>query len=258
MGRNSGIPWTQGTWNPISGCTFASEGCQNCYAKRDHNKRYNAYQAGKKLPECYSQPFHNVRYFPSRFAYITPKQKPRTYFVCSTGDLFHEHVKFQWTYEIFEKMQECHQHTFLLLTKRPGVMIKALENVYYHLLDVGKYDQQKRYLNNVWLGATVESQEQLYRIDELLSVKAAKHFISVEPMLSGVYIPVEQLQKLDWVIIGCESGKYRRECHDIWVKNLIKLCTAFDIPVFLKQLEINGKIVKEPEISGKKYLQFPK
>ena len=76
-------------------------------------------------------------------------------------------------------------------------------------------------------------------------------------MLSGIQIPIEQLKKLDWIIIGCESGKYKRKCQDTWVKNLINLCQAFDIPVFLKQLEINGKLVKEPEIKGKKYLQYP-
>lgn len=257
MGYKTGIPWTQGTWNPVSGCTYASTGCQNCYAKRDHDMRHNAYIAGKQMPECYSQGFHKVRFYPKRMKQITPSQAPRTYFVCSTGDLFHEQVKFQWTYEIFEKMQECHQHKFLLLTKRTCVMQKALENVYYHLLGVGKYDSQKKYLKNVWLGATVESDEQLYRIKELLKTPAEKHFISVEPMLSGINIPIEQLQKLDWVIIGCESGKYSRKCQDTWVNNLIQQCLSFDIPVFLKQLEISGKLIKEPEFMGKKYQQYP-
>jgi len=267
------IPWTDETWNMIGGCSPVSEGCLNCAAAMSAqlcvnrgNKKYEGLvKNGKWTGE--------VRLFPDLLDKPLHWRKPRMIFPAFMGDLFHEAVPFEFIDKVFETMALCWgnaayrkntypNHIFQILTKRPKQMLKYLSG-----------DVKKRWgdgapcigtLPNVWLGVSVENQKAAdERIPILLQIPAAVQFVSVEPMLEAVdlkwnltypsqrcssYIRNESPPKsLDWVIIGCESGPKRRPCKLEWVRDLVEQCKAADVPVFVKQLSINGKVSHKPE-----------
>ena len=255
------IPWATDSWNPVVGCSKVSAGCENCYAEA-MNKRFH-----------WIKDWNTPEFFPERLKKLNAKQKPKTIFVCSTSDLFHEDVKYAWIYQVVEKIIECKQHTFMFLTKRP-LRMKA---VFETLRDDLSFDK----LSNLWLGVTAENQEMANkRIPILLDIPAAKHFVSLEPMLgeldlsilkpskamglnalSGVrydLVTYSQGKALDFVIVGCESGRSRRKCKDEWVQRIINDCKYYKTPLMIKQLEQNGKLVHSPFFEGKQYLDFPK
>lgn len=175
------------SWNPVSGCTPISEGCQNCYAKRMANRLRG--RCGYPADEPFKVTLHKDRLEePLRW------KKPRRVFVCSMGDLFHENVPFEYIAKVWQTMNNAEQHTFLVLTKRPKRMAEFLSLLawYNHDREVepaeavlgtgGKYT-----LPNVCLGVTVENQAYAdERIPILLQIPAAVRFISVEPMLGSV------------------------------------------------------------------------
>ena len=282
MGK-SNIEWTDMVWNPVTGCTKISEGCQNCYAER-MAMRFTGHFNVTLHPDRLNQPLH--------------WRKPRRIFVCSMGDLFHEDVPDEFVDKVMAIMaiqdQLYPKHTFLVLTKRPARMKIYFDklysfnraedgNSYGRLLSeiskyapdyvFGSYSCRENFLpfSNLWLGVTAENQEQAdKRIPILLQIPAAKRFVSIEPLLGPVdltRINVSQLpacngyvanaldsrinsildkpyKHLDWVIIGAESGPNRRECKIEWVRAILSQCRAVGIPVFIKQLHINGKLSK--------------
>ena len=219
----SKIEWTDVTWNPVSGCTPISPGCQNCYAMpmaaRLQKMGVKGYENGFAVtvhPERYTQPCH--------------WRKPRMIFVCSMADLFHDNVPDVVICSVYLTALTCSHHIFQVLTKRPERIGRTVF---------------KDMIENVWLGVTVESQEYVSRIEPLLAVKGhGKRFVSVEPMLGRVTIPKKMLKRLDWVIIGCESigGRVGRLPHDsrhVWIDNALALvdqCKAANVPVFVKQI----------------------
>ena len=156
-------------------------------------------------------------------------KKPRTIFICSMGDLFHESVPFEWINKVFSITQKCPQHTFLVLTKRPERM-----RHYFEYVGI-KYP----YLN-VWLGVTAENQEAAdKRIPILLQIPAAKRFVSIEPMLGPVDLYKQNNMvlgfHLDWVICGGESGPRARPMHPTWIRDTRDQCNRVGIPFFFKQ-----------------------
>ena len=270
------IEWAEETWNPIIGCSKVSPGCQNCYAERMANR----------LASMKNTEYHNVikresptigvgkNFYTSQWNGKTHMvesalekplhwKKPRTIFVCSMGDLFHSTISFKQISKVFSITQKCPQHTFLILTKRPATMWRYFQNV----------GITKPYLN-VWLGVTVENQEQAdKRIPILLSIPAVKRFVSIEPMLGPVDIKKyveKELQSfggkgsqffptLDWVICGSESGPVRRYTNENWVRDLKNQCVNAEVPFLLKQLhsECDGKKIKMPWFDGQVWNQKP-
>jgi protein gp37 len=281
------------TWNPIVGCSPASEGCRNCYAKALHDKRHKAWLDGwTAAPAQYHKPFSEVQLLPERLEEPLHWRKPQTVFVCSVSDLFHEDVPDEYIGYVFAVMVLCPQHTFQVLTKRPERMRQYMaDNNYIKVNDVrvGQFPP----LPNVWLGVTSENQEQAdKRIPLLLQTPAAVRFVSVEPMLGPVWLsgsyhdwlegweivpehdsqcpgggpycethcPVpfqEQTAKLDWVICGGETGPNRRHTDIDWIRNLRDQCVAAGVPFFLKQMEVDGRIVKMPELDNAVWKQMP-
>ena len=241
----SKIEWTDEVWNPVTGCTKVSEGCKNCYAERIYNQ-YNA------------SPFSEVSHHYARLEQPLRWKKPRKIFVCSMGDLFHEDVPFEFIDRVFESMIKAHQHTFLILTKRPERMKGYIDSL---CEDNEKYDgiPLNNILNHVWLGVSVENQDNLWRVDKLLQIPAAVRFVSVEPMLGEIDFSIlpECEAEIDWVICGSESGPKRRECNIEWVCSLRDQCTMAGVPFFLKQMDIDGKFVKMPELDGKVWKETP-
>ena len=235
------IDWCDYSWNPITGCTKCSPGCQNCYAAP--MARRNAGRNGYPSGDGFAVTFH-----PKRLQEPMRWRKPAKIFVCSMGDLFHPDVKDEWLDKIFAVMAMCPQHTFMVLTKRPERMREYMAgNCTERWLDEAvdlvyncEYVDWKTFpLPNVWLGVTAENQEQTdKRIPVLLDTPAAKRFVSVEPMLGPVDVRrylYDRSTVLDWVICGGETGPKARPMHPDWVRSLRDQCQIAETPFFFKQ-----------------------
>jgi len=251
------------TWNPIVGCSKVSEGCQNCYAERMARRL-----KGMGLPQY--QDIVDEHGWTGEIGYASERvwekplrwRKPRRVFVCSMGDLFHSGVNRDKQVAIWFTMERCPQHTFQVLTKRPENMRRFVTEVW------SDYTDEHVALPNVWLGVTAENQDAANeRIPALLATPAAVRFVSVEPMLGSVdlsaYLPsqhwvtvgsgpnvvgaeIEYTPGIDWAIIGCESGPGRRPMKPEWAIDLIDQCQAVGVPVFVKQIEVNGRVSHDP------------
>jgi len=226
------------------------------------------------------EPF-KVTLHPNRLDEPLRWKKPRRVFVCSMGDLFHEAVNFEFINRIWATMFSavCHKHTFMILTKRPERMLEFFEWTQKRIRQGIFGVEFER--NHIWLGVTAENQEQAdKRIPILLQIPAAVRFVSVEPMLGALdllsndylggcinceicldnpksCINLAQNRKLDWIICGCETGPGARPMHSDWVMSLRDQCQYAGVPFFLKQMEINGKIVKMPKLDGKVWDEMP-
>jgi len=233
MGKSK-IEWTDRVWNPVTGCTKVSPGCDNCYAERMAKRM--AGRCGYPEDEPFKITFHR-----NRLEEPLKWRKPQRVFVCSMGDLFHPDVSSILIALIFDAIKECPQHTFMVLTKRPEMVLEHMKNV---MLD------HFWGMKNLWLGVTAENQEQAdKRIPVLLQIPAAVRFISVEPMLGPVdlskwlYIPDPHSAPADlipsrvlhWIICSGESGPGARPCHPDWVRSLRDQCQAAGVPFFFKQ-----------------------
>lgn len=224
------IEYVDATWNPVTGCAKISPGCKNCYAER------MAYRLKAMGQEKYRHGF-DVTCHPKALDKI-PGGSGKVIFVCSMGDLFHHAVPASFIGHVFLAIKRAPQHRFLILTKRPEPMLQFTTALY------------REPLPNLALGVTVESPEYLSRIDTLLDCPAAMRFVSVEPMLDSLRLQ-PWLQYLDWVICGCESGPKRRPMRPHWVQSLRDSCDYENTPFFLKQMEIDGKLVKMPKLDGR-------
>ncbi len=267
--RGSKIEWTDMVWNPTSGCSKVSAGCQNCYAER----------FARRLAGRCGYPANNpfqVTLHPKRLEEPLHWRKPKRVFVNSMGDLFHEAVDEKFIAKVFAIMDLARQHIYCILTKRPGRAFQLLtdEDFQFHVgwfqsqvvreFGLPKPEQVGPWpLRNVWLGVSVENQEAAdERIPLLLQTPAAVRFVSVEPMLGpvvlrripGFYFPgctthdalngrlihhddgdkATPDEKLDWVIVGGETGPNARPMHPDWVRSLRDQAVTAGIPFFFK------------------------
>jgi len=172
-------------------------------------------------------------------------RKPAIIGVQFMGDLFHESVPFDWIDQVMHITAMCSQHIFKILTKRPNRMLE-----YFQSPSWAEIDDSYR-ANNLHLGVTVENQDNLWRIDKLLDIRAVKYFVSCEPLLSDInfvvkcppyFQPLLREDRISQVIIGCESGAKRRPCNLEWVRSIVSQCKAAGVKVFVKQLDIDGKV----------------
>lgn len=277
MGKTK-IGWATDVWNPVTGCSPVSSGCKNCYAAR-FAKRL-AGRCGYPADEPFRVTLH-----PERLEEPLRWRKPRRVFVCSMGDLFHEDVPDEFIDRVLWTIRAAPEnHTFMILTKRPHRMPEFLEG--WSRRNSGAYIKlASRFPLNVWLGVTAENQQVANeRIPILLQIPAAVRFVSVEPMLgpvdltqwlmcewyagkekeprkgtiNGKPMPVARLRpRVDWVICGSETGPNRRPAKIEWIRNLRNQCVDAGVPFFLKQMCIDGKIVKMPELDRRTWDQFP-
>ena len=228
------------TWNPTTGCTKVSEGCDNCYAERIANR--------------FGGPgyFDTVRLHPDRLDKPLYWRKPRRVFVDSMSDLFHDDVPGELIARVFAVMALSGEHTFQVLTKRPGRMASVLSSEAVVSAVRKRVDQYLPGaeltawpLLNVWLGVSVENQKWAdVRIPKLLETPAAVRFLSCEPLLGPVdfraWLPwktraYEGNLSIDWCIVGGESGPHARPMHPTWVRSLRDQCQAAGVPFFFKQ-----------------------
>jgi protein gp37 len=193
----SKIEWTESTWNPVTGCSKISEGCANCYAER------MAYRLKAMGQKNYANGF-DVTLHPYALSIPLKWKKPRTIFVNSMSDLFHNKVPISFIKQIFNIMSEAHWHQFQILTKRAE-----------RLADLS---QSLTWPQNVWMGVTIENPSYLCRLEYLRNVPASVRFLSLEPLLSAM--PKFDLSKIDWVIVGGESGPGARPIRKKWVTDI--------------------------------------
>lgn len=212
MAQGSRIEWTECTWNPVTGCSKISPGCQHCYAER-MSQRLRAMGIGKYRNGFEVAIHENVLKEPSRW------RKPRLVFVNSMSDLFHESVPSDFIESVFEVMSESPRHTFQVLTKRADRVLRM--------------DGQLNWPPNVWLGVSVESERWLHRLESLQRTGAQTKFLSLEPLLGS--LRRIELTGIAWVIVGGESGPGARPMEAEWVREIRDNCLQRQVPFFFKQ-----------------------
>jgi len=212
MGKSK-IEWTEMTWNPVTGCTRISPGCQHCYAER-MAKRLAGRCGYPKAPHHFDLMLH-----PERLELPLKWKRPRTIFVCSMSDLFHRAIPKGFLFQIFDVMNRAGWHRYQILTKRPWWMLD--------------YKDALSWESHMWMGVSVEDSYQLWRVEQLLKSKAWIKFVSFEPLLGP--LPDLALDGIDWVIVGGESGPGARPMEPAWVIDIRDQCIDAGIPFFFKQ-----------------------
>lgn len=248
MGDKTGIEWTDATWNPTTGCDKVSPGCDRCYAMtlapRLKAMGSPHYQLDGN-PET-SGPGFGYQEHPDGLDKPLRWTRPRRIFVNSMSDLFHQDATPEFQAKVFAVMLLARQHTFQVLTKRPGAMRSRLSSDSFrdlihgsanslmaaHHIDGGRSFPWP--LPNVWLGTSVEDQKRAdLRIPQLLATPAARRFLSAEPLLG--HVALRDTTGLDWVIVGGESGTGARPMHPDWARALRDQCTSTGVPFLFKQ-----------------------
>ncbi|GMV27618.1 MAG: hypothetical protein AMXMBFR58_36490 [Phycisphaerae bacterium] len=214
MGDNSGIEWTDATWNPTVGCTKVSPGCKHCYAEIMHRRLTEMGMAK------YADPFKVVRPWEPHLEEPLRWRQPRLIFVNSMSDLFHEDIPFDYLRRVFDVMVRARQHRFQVLTKRSDRLRELAPGL--------------PWASNVWMGVSVESAKYVHRVHDLQTVPAAVRFLSVEPLLGP--IPNLPLDGIHWVIVGGESGFSARPMALDWARDIRDQCDEAGAAFFLKQL----------------------
>jgi len=232
---SSKIEWTESTWNPVTGCTKISAGCANCYAERMAKRLLAMGQVN------YANGFELTMH-PHALEHPLKWKKPRVIFVNSMSDLFHEDVTFDFIQQIFDVMRQASWHTFQILTKR-GERLAELAPLL-------------NWPDNVWMGVTVENANCAFRIDHLRNVPAAVRFLSMEPLLSAV--EDMNLDNIDWVIVGGESGPGSRPIDKQWVKDILRQCRNANVPFFFKQWGGVNKKKAGRLLDGRVYDEMPR
>jgi protein gp37 len=254
------IEWTNTTWNPVRGCSIVSKGCTNCYAMKQAH-RFSGhgmpYEGLTQLTKGGPVWTGKVRTVPEVLDAPLRWKKPRRIFVNSMSDLFHEDVGWDFIDEVFGVMATAPQHTFQVLTKRPRRMLEFVASL--SRTPSVRNGLVPWPLPNVWLGVSVEDQAAAdERIPLLFQMPAAVRFLSMEPLLgpvdlehlpshSGIGRHLDALNnggcqdadvsaRIDWVIVGGESGPGARPFEIPWARSIVQQCKAADVAVFVKQL----------------------
>lgn len=234
MSLKSKIEWTEASWNPITGCSKISDGCVNCYAARlakrlkaMHNPRYKNEFDVTVHEDLINQP--------------RKWKKPLKIFVNSMSDIFHDEVSDEIILRIFKTMNECPQHQFQVLTKRPERLATLNSMI--------------NWTNNIWLGVTVENNKYINRVDFLRECDAYIKFISAEPLLSE--LSDINLQNIDWIIVGGESGPGARNIEKEWVLDLLNKAKKSETAFFFKQWGGTNKKKTGRLLNGRTYDEYP-
>ena len=208
----SNIEWTELTWNPVTGCNKISPGCKFCYAEV-MSKRLKAMGVEK-----YKDGF-NIRTHADALNIPFSWKKSKVVFVNSMSDLFHPDVPVDFIKSVFAVMNQTQQHVYQVLTKRSERLLEL--------------SSQLKWTANIWMGVSVESEDYTYRINELSQTGAKIKFLSIEPLIAPV--KTLNLGKIDWVIVGGESGHKARPIQKEWIDVVKQTCDENDVAFFFKQ-----------------------
>ena len=204
---NTGIEWTDRTWNPTTGCDKVSPGCTHCYAEA-LTKRFHT-----NFPNGFTFQEH-----PKRLNEPRGWRKPSRIFVNSMSDLFHEDISLDFLKQVFEVMRETPHHIYQILTKRDKRLVELAD--------------QLEWSDNIWMGVSVENQNYVHRVDSLRQVNAKVRFLSCEPLLGPLQL---DLTGIHWVIVGGESGQKHRPMQVEWAQSIRDQCQDAGVAFFFKQ-----------------------
>lgn len=263
MGSKTGIEWTDATWSPVTGCDKVSEGCRNCYAEREAGRLQ--LMGNPRYQNAFSLTLHHdLLEQPYRW------KKPRRIFVCSMSDLFHQDVPTSFIQRVFDVMEQNPRHTFQVLTKR-AYRLKLLA-------------PKLPWPDNIWAGVSVENQEEAnQRIYHLLQVPAAVRYLSCEPLLGPLNFTVcpgnrtvsldvlrgigtctipsdyseGTCRKIDWCIVGGESGVRSRYMDPDWARSIRDQCVQAGVPFFFKQWSGLRPKTLGRWLDGKEWNEYP-
>lgn len=235
MSDRSAIEWTEASWNPSTGCHKVSPGCAHCYAET-FAERFRGVPG-----HPYEQGF-DLKLWPKRLDLPLRWRRPRMIFVNSMSDLFHESIPDDFIRRVFDVMGKAEWHTFQILTKRHERLSELAPALDWH--------------PNIWMGVTIENRRFTHRADRLREVPASVRFISAEPLLG----PLEglDLNGINWLIAGGESGYRRRPVREEWIIDLRDRCIAESVAFFFKQWGGLRSKTGGRELQGQTWDEFPK
>ena len=230
----SSIEWTEMTWNPTTGCDKISAGCKFCYAEV-MSKRLKAMGVEK-----YKDNF-KVRTHEEALKIPYTWKNSKVVFVNSMSDLFHEEIPLEFIQKVFKVMNDNPQHVFQVLTKRAE-----------RLLELHK---ELKWTHNIWMGVSVENAKEKHRIDYLRKINARVKFLSLEPLLA--HLGEIDLENIDWVIVGGESGHKPRPMDADWVLDIQEQCKEKNVAFFFKQWGGKNKKASGRMLNGRTYDEMP-
>lgn len=239
MADKSPIEWTDATWNPVTGCTKISAGCDNCYAER-FSERFRG------TPGHPFKSGFDLTLRPERLHQPLSWRRPRMIFVNSMSDLFHKGVPKEFIDRVFDTMEQAHWHTFQLLTKRSTLMRDFLRRRYGSAPGPA----------HIWCGVSVEDGTKLSRVRHLQEAPASVRFLSIEPLIGS--IGDLKLAGIHWVIVGGESGPSARPMEREWVRSIRDQCRAAGVAFFFKQWGGVRPKTGGRKLDGREWSQFPK
>jgi protein gp37 len=229
----SSIEWTEMTWNPTTGCDKLSAGCKHCYAevmsKRLQAMGVEKYKGGFKIA-THEAALHAPYGWKGQ----------RVIFVNSMSDLFHKEVPLEFIQKVFHTMNET-QHVYQVLTKRADLLLE--------------YNARLKWAHNIWMGVSIENAKVMHRIDHLRQTSAKVKFLSCEPLIGP--LPNMNLEGIDWVIVGGESGRKPRPMKVDWVLDIQQQCEAAGVKFFFKQWGGTNKKKTGRELNGRTYDEMP-
>ena len=238
MANSTAIEWTDATWNPVTGCTKISAGCDHCYAER-FSERFRG------TPGHPFETGFDLTLRLERLQQPLGWRNPRMIFVNSMSDLFHKEIPNAFIGSVFDTMERAHWHTFQILTKRSSLMRNFLRRRY----------GQNRGPSHMWFGVSVEDGSKKSRIRHLQDAPAGVRFLSIEPLIGPV--GTLDLTGIDWVIVGGESGPGARPMERAWVREVRDQCRASKVAFFFKQWGGLRPKSGGRKLDGREWSQFP-
>jgi protein gp37 len=235
MAASSAIEWTDATWNPVTGCTKVSPGCDNCYAQRFAER-------WRGVPGNYFSSGFDLTLRPNMLGRPDQWRGSKRIFVNSMSDLFHRDVPDDYIDQVFDVMERVDRHVYQVLTKRPERLMRYTRDRYGDRLAP----------EHIWLGVSVESNAYAWRVDMLRRARATTRFLSMEPLIDAV--DAVSIDSIDWVIVGGESGPGRRFMDPAWVRDVRDRCKAAGVAFFFKQWHKAGT---GRELDGQTWDEMP-
>jgi protein gp37 len=238
MANSTNIEWTDATWNPVTGCTKISAGCDRCYAER-FSERFRG------TPNHPFESGFDLTLRPERLEQPLRWRAPRMIFVNSMSDLFHKEIPNEFISRVFDTMEDASWHTFQVLTKRSSLMRDFARRRYGTRHGPG----------HIWFGVSVEDGTKTSRIRHLRDTPAGLRFLSIEPLIGPV--GKLDLSEIDWVIVGGESGPRARPMKEEWALDIRDQCEAANVAFFFKQWGGVRPKTGGRKLQGREWNQFP-
>lgn len=238
MADGSAIEWTDATWNPVTGCTKITPGCDHCYAER----------FAERFRNVEGHPFEkgfDLTVRPARLKQPLQWRQPRRIFVNSMSDLFHNEVPVTFIDSVFDTMEKANWHTYQVLTKRSSLMVRYLRRRY----------AEGQAPAHIWLGVSVEDKRNAVRLKHLKEAFASVKFVSFEPLLASVGLI--DLKGIDWAIVGGESGPHARPIAEEWALEIRDQCKRDNVAFFFKQWGGNRPKSGGRLLQGREWNEYP-